>query len=200
MPHLHRGFEESFYVLDGRFIFTLGEQEREATPGTYILVPRSTAHTITADDGGGRFLTLMVPGGLEDMFFELGQLGADALRDPAARAAVSARYDSIPVPVTLQELQPPEANSPVGGYVMASRCANLLGQARGVRQLDSRVRRSAPRRERRDRHAAAALRRGRREAARSSVGVAGLPLGFAVEIETVVEVDADLAAGQSVSP
>lgn len=98
VPHLHRGFEESFYVLDGRFVFTLGEEEREATPGTYILVPRNTAHTITADDGGGRFLTLMVPGGLEDMFFELGRLGPDALRDPAARAAVSARYDSIPVP------------------------------------------------------------------------------------------------------
>lgn len=97
VPHLHRGFEESFYVLDGRFIFSLGEEEREATPGTYVLVPRNTTHTITADDGGGRFLTLMVPGGLEEMFFELGRLGPDALRDPAARAAVSARYDSIPV-------------------------------------------------------------------------------------------------------
>jgi quercetin dioxygenase-like cupin family protein len=98
VPHLHRGFEESFYVLDGRFVFTLGEEQREATPGTYILVPRNTRHTITADDGGGRFLTLMDPGGIEDMFFELGQLGPDALRDPAVRAAVSARYDSIPVP------------------------------------------------------------------------------------------------------
>lgn len=97
VPHLHRGFEESFYVLDGRFVFTLGEEQREATPGTYILVPRGTAHAIAADEGGGRFLTLMVPGGLEDMFFELGQLGPDAIRDPVARAAVSARYDSIPV-------------------------------------------------------------------------------------------------------
>jgi quercetin dioxygenase-like cupin family protein len=98
VPHLHRGFEESFYVLDGRFVFTLGDEQREATPGTFILVPRGTAHTITADEGGGRFLTLMVPGGLEDMFFELGQLPPNAIRDPAARAAVSARYDSIPIP------------------------------------------------------------------------------------------------------
>jgi quercetin dioxygenase-like cupin family protein len=97
VPHLHRGFEESFYVLDGRFVFTLGDQERVATPGTYILVPRGTAHAIHADEGGGRFLTLMVPGGIEDMFFELGELGPNALTDPAARAAVSARYDSIPV-------------------------------------------------------------------------------------------------------
>jgi mannose-6-phosphate isomerase-like protein (cupin superfamily) len=98
VPHLHRGFEESFYVLDGRFFFTLGEEQREALPGSYVLVPRDTRHTIVADEGGGRLLTLMVPGGLEDMFFELGRMGPDALRDPAARAAVSARYDSIPTP------------------------------------------------------------------------------------------------------
>jgi len=39
----------------------------------------------------------MVPGGLEEMFFELGALPPNAIRDPAARAAISARYDSIPV-------------------------------------------------------------------------------------------------------
>lgn len=97
VPHLHRGFEESFYVLDGRFTFTVGEEAVEATQGTYILVPRGTAHTITAAPGGGRFLTLMVPGGLEEMFIELGEMAPNAIRDPAARAAISSRYDSIPV-------------------------------------------------------------------------------------------------------
>jgi len=97
VPHLHEGFEESFYVLDGLFTFTVGDTSVEATPGVFLLVPRGTAHTITAAEGGGRFLTLMVPGGLEEMFFELGNLPPNAIRDPAARAAISARYDSIPV-------------------------------------------------------------------------------------------------------
>ncbi|MEU4602624.1 cupin domain-containing protein [Kribbella sp. NPDC023972] len=97
VPHLHREFEESFFVLDGRFTFTVGEEAIVADPGTYILVPQGTAHTITAAEGGGRFLTLMVPGGLEEMFFELGELPPNAIRDPAARQAISARYDSIPV-------------------------------------------------------------------------------------------------------
>jgi quercetin dioxygenase-like cupin family protein len=97
VPHLHRGFEESFYVLDGAFTFTVGDVAHEATPGTYILVPRGTAHTIEAAEGGGRFLTLMVPGGLEEMFFELGQLPPNAIRDSGARTAIAARYDSIPV-------------------------------------------------------------------------------------------------------
>jgi mannose-6-phosphate isomerase-like protein (cupin superfamily) len=97
VPHLHRGFEESFYVLDGRFTFTVGEERVEATSGMYILVPRGTSHTIEAAPGGGAFLTLMVPGGLEEMFFELGTLPPNAIRDPAARAAISARHDSVPV-------------------------------------------------------------------------------------------------------
>ncbi|WP_246050879.1 cupin domain-containing protein [Nocardioides guangzhouensis] len=97
VPHLHRGFEESFFILDGSFSVTIGEQVTEATPGMYLLVPRDTRHAITASDGGGRFLTLMVPGGLEEMFFELGTLPPNAIRDPVARAAISARYDSVPV-------------------------------------------------------------------------------------------------------
>jgi len=97
VPHVHRGFEESFFILDGAFSFTIGEQVTEATPGMYLLVPRDTHHGISAAAGGGRFLTLMVPGGLEKMFFELAALPPNAIRDPVARAAISARFDSIPV-------------------------------------------------------------------------------------------------------
>jgi quercetin dioxygenase-like cupin family protein len=97
VPHLHRHMEESFFVLDGTFTFGVGEDEIEAGPGTYVLVPRGTRHVLAAGAGGGRCLVLMVPGGQEDMFFELGELGADSLRDPGVRAAISARYDSVPV-------------------------------------------------------------------------------------------------------
>jgi quercetin dioxygenase-like cupin family protein len=65
VPHIHRGTQESFYVLDGEFTFTIGEEKFLLSPGSYILVPRETRHTISAAAGGGRFLTLMVPGGLD---------------------------------------------------------------------------------------------------------------------------------------
>ncbi|HEU5388118.1 MAG TPA: cupin domain-containing protein [Streptosporangiaceae bacterium] len=96
VPHIHRAMEESFYVLDGAFTFAVGEQEIAAGPGAYILVPRGTRHGITAGAEGGRFLALMVPGGLEEMFFELAGLPPDAITDPAVRAAISARHDSVP--------------------------------------------------------------------------------------------------------
>ena len=50
-----------------------------------------------AEAGGGRFLTLWTPGGLEEMFVELSRLSPDALRDPEIRRQTVARFDSIPV-------------------------------------------------------------------------------------------------------
>lgn len=97
VPHLHREMEESFFVLDGDFTFTVGDEEIQAGPGSYVLVPRGTRHLLAAGASGGRCLVLMVPGGQEDMFFELGELGSDSLRDPKIRAAIAGKYDSIPV-------------------------------------------------------------------------------------------------------
>jgi mannose-6-phosphate isomerase-like protein (cupin superfamily) len=96
VPHLHREFEESFFVLDGDFTFTVGEQQVPAGPGSYVLMPRGTRHDILAGAGGGRLLTLMVPGGLEEMFFELADLPADSITDSSVRSAISARHDSVP--------------------------------------------------------------------------------------------------------
>src|SRR6516165_6152637 len=62
VPHVHGGMEESFFILDGEFTFAVGQQQIQAGPGSYILVPRGTRHEITAGASGGRFLTLMVPG------------------------------------------------------------------------------------------------------------------------------------------
>ena len=96
VPHLHRGMEESFFVLGGQFTFPVGEETVPAGPGSYVLVPRGTRHGISAGAGGGRLQVLMVPGGLEEMFLELANLPPDSITDPAVRAAISARYDSIP--------------------------------------------------------------------------------------------------------
>ena len=97
VPHLHRGLEESFFVLDGDFVFTVGEDDIAAEPGAFVVVPRGTRHLLAAGPAGGRCLVVWVPGGLEQMFLELADLGPDAIRNPSVRAAVAAKYDSVPV-------------------------------------------------------------------------------------------------------
>ena len=97
IPHVHRGMEESFFVLGGEFTFPVGEEAIHAGPGSYVLVPRGTRHAISAGAGGGRLLVLMVPGNnWHEMFFELANLPTDSITDPIVRAAISAKYDSIP--------------------------------------------------------------------------------------------------------
>lgn len=97
VPHVHLKSLEAFYVLDGRFTFTIGDQDFEEGAGAFVLIPRGVRHVMRAEEGGGRFLTLWTPGGLEQMFVELSRLSADALRDPEVRTAISARFDSVPV-------------------------------------------------------------------------------------------------------
>ena len=96
VPHIHQHTAESFYVLDGAFTFTLGTDDLEAGPGSFIRVPPGTRHELRAAPGGGRLLTFWVPGGTEAMFVELSQMPPGSLRDPEARKAISERFDSIP--------------------------------------------------------------------------------------------------------
>lgn len=98
IPHVHREMEETFYVLDGAFDFLFGTETLRAEAGASLVVPRGTAHMMTAAEGGGALLTLFTPAGLEDMFRALGTLPADSLLDPAARAEIARQFDSVPVP------------------------------------------------------------------------------------------------------
>jgi quercetin dioxygenase-like cupin family protein len=97
VPHVHRQSLEAFYILDGRFTFTVGKEERLVEPGALVVVPRDTRHVLQAEEDGGRLLVLWTPAGLEQMFVELSNLAPDALRDPEARKAIASRFDSIPI-------------------------------------------------------------------------------------------------------
>lgn len=94
VPHVHRTCEEYFYVLDGAFRFSCGGRERPMGPGAFLMVPRGTEHVFHAETDGA-IMVLWTPGGLEQMFLELGRIGS--LTDKAVRADIARRYDSIPV-------------------------------------------------------------------------------------------------------
>ena len=97
VPHQHIGLEECFYVLSGAFAFEVGPEQVEAAAGAFVMVPRGTRHVLQAVTEKASLLVLWTPGGLEQMFLELARLDPDSLTNPTARAAVSRRYDSIPV-------------------------------------------------------------------------------------------------------
>jgi quercetin dioxygenase-like cupin family protein len=77
-PPLHsHAYRELFYVLEGRYEFTLGRDgDLEAiagTVGTALAIPPNVAHTFkNAGDSVGRLLVVHQPAALEEFFEEFG--------------------------------------------------------------------------------------------------------------------------------
>src|ERR1700740_2978683 len=59
--HVHKRSDEGFYILDGLFTFTRGDEEISAGPGSFVMIPRGTAHRYQAQRDGSRVLILVAP-------------------------------------------------------------------------------------------------------------------------------------------
>ena len=83
-PHIHRLADESFYVLEGTFEFSLAGESFSAGPGAFVHLPRGVVHTHRA--GGGkpaRALVMQSPAGVERFIEEAGKPATDPSTRPA---------------------------------------------------------------------------------------------------------------------
>ena len=81
MPlHVHPGFDEAFYVLDGGLTFRVGDEVAAAGPGALVYAPGDVPHTFAELTGRrARVLLWTTPAGHERYFDEM----ADALEGGA---------------------------------------------------------------------------------------------------------------------
>jgi quercetin dioxygenase-like cupin family protein len=101
--HVHATVEECFYVLAGAFRFAVASSEVIAEPGSFLFVPRGTAHTWTnAAETASTMLLTFVPGGMKPFFDEAAPvmhaqpLDLDALRAINARHATTVVGPPLP--------------------------------------------------------------------------------------------------------
>ncbi len=100
--HIHHSYDELFYVLEGEFLFLVGERQTSALPGTFVFIPRGTVHAAKViGSEPGKVLIAYIPGGLEHSFEEFAQLrteqGEDANRSTGQGMTVeeiNEKYDS----------------------------------------------------------------------------------------------------------
>ncbi len=97
-PHVHRDRDETFYVLEGRYVFTRGTDEIEVGPGQVVFVPRGTRHQYRTMQVDSKTLIVIAPAGLEDFFREMGVRIAAGATPLEAMTALSETYDAHPVP------------------------------------------------------------------------------------------------------
>jgi mannose-6-phosphate isomerase-like protein (cupin superfamily) len=71
--HLHRREDESFWVLEGRLQYRIGDKEIVAGAGSYIYLPLGVPHGFRViSEETARLVHFAVPAGMEDFHAELG--------------------------------------------------------------------------------------------------------------------------------
>lgn len=69
-PHIHRGYEEVFYVLEGELTVRMGLRTVTAPAGSFVVVPRGVVHQPSnRGTQPTRVLLIFSPAGM-DRFFE----------------------------------------------------------------------------------------------------------------------------------
>lgn len=71
--HIHRREAEIMYVLEGEVTFRCGDEVRTVGPGGFVYLPKGVAHAFRPGPAGARVLALVVPGGLEELYEEVGR-------------------------------------------------------------------------------------------------------------------------------
>ena len=86
--HVHEREDEAFFILEGEFSVTVGEDTFEAKAGAFVFAPRGVPHSYVAT-APGRHITLISPPGFERFFND----AAEAfIAGPAAVDAVAERF------------------------------------------------------------------------------------------------------------
>jgi quercetin dioxygenase-like cupin family protein len=84
--HLHRNEDEHFLVISGRYRIAIGDELFDAAPGARISAPRNTPHSwrnVALEER--RLLAILMPGGFEQIAYEVRDTPADQLEELAAR-------------------------------------------------------------------------------------------------------------------
>ena len=86
-PHIHRDSDESFYVMEGTFDFSLAGEAFSAGAGAFVHLPKGVVHTHRAGGGApARALVIQSPAGVEHFIEEAGTPAIDPSRRPAPPA------------------------------------------------------------------------------------------------------------------
>jgi len=86
-PHVHEREDEAMYVLEGRIVVHVGEDEFTVDAGGFVFMPRGVLHDWDVAGPTARVLILAAPGGLDRFLNEF-----HAADDWDARDGVAARH------------------------------------------------------------------------------------------------------------
>ncbi len=92
-PHLHRKFDEYFFVLDGTVSLVVDGKQSTVAPGNLIFTPRGRTHSFkNIGASTASLLEWTVPGGNEPYFRAVYEMMANGRFDPQRLAEINERF------------------------------------------------------------------------------------------------------------
>lgn len=93
--HVHEREDETWFILEGEYVFQVGSQTISAGAGDYVFGPRSVPHSYANRSAlVARALIMVTPAGFEGFWRDSARLGPDV----AAHVALGLRYGVSFVP------------------------------------------------------------------------------------------------------
>jgi mannose-6-phosphate isomerase-like protein (cupin superfamily) len=83
-PHIHHQEDETFYLLEGQLELLVNDRTTTVSAGSFVRIPKGTLHTFrNVGTEPARFLAMVVPGGFEKFWEEVGEPATDPSSPPA---------------------------------------------------------------------------------------------------------------------
>jgi|GEM_PF-3404890 len=95
MTHLHRGEPEAFFILEGDIEICGAESVTPIGPGSFVLVPPDTEHTLRVLSEEAIWLAIWPPA-LDGVLAEVEQARADGRGDPETLTEIRRRHGHEP--------------------------------------------------------------------------------------------------------
>ena len=83
--HVNDRWDSGFYVLNGEYVFVIGDERTTVSTGAWVFIPRNTPHAWRCDSPEGCLLNLTVPGGFENFYRQVGESVTDRTQLPPRR-------------------------------------------------------------------------------------------------------------------
>jgi quercetin dioxygenase-like cupin family protein len=93
--HVHFSQEEMFFIVEGTYEVTVGDQTSMAGPGTIVFIPRNVVHRFkNVGDTTARMLDWSLPGGQDQYFKAISELAASGGFTGEKVMEISKKFDT----------------------------------------------------------------------------------------------------------
>jgi quercetin 2,3-dioxygenase len=98
--HIHLKQDEIFFILEGKYLFQVGEEKHILEPGDTIFLPRKVPHAFAQLTDTGKMYFMFQPSGkMEDFFRALGQLTAQPTPEQGAKIFANHEMQVVGAPL-----------------------------------------------------------------------------------------------------